>query len=53
MIETRQRTSELRAAPGRRIIGPAMVYGSTARVMLPDGRMVTKSALQRFVLMRT
>ena len=38
MTETRR--SEIRAAPGRRLIGPAMVYGREADVFLPDGERV-------------
>ena len=38
MIERRR--AELRAAPGRRIVGPAMRYGSEAVVRMPDGAAV-------------
>ena len=38
MIERRR--AELRAAPGRRIVGTAMRYGAEALVRLPDGRAV-------------
>ena len=38
MIE--RRGAELRAAPGRRVIGNAMAYGTEARARLPDGRVV-------------
>ena len=41
MTETR-RGGELRAAPGRRIVGPVMRYGAEARVYMPDGRPVTE-----------
>ena len=34
---TEKRRAELRAAPGRRILGAAMRYGATALVRLPDG----------------
>ena len=42
MIERRAAGAELRAAPGRRIIGAAMRYGAEAQVMLPDGRAVVE-----------
>ena len=38
MTETRR--SEVRAAPGRRIIGTVMAYGSEALIALPDGERV-------------
>ena len=40
MIERRR--AELRAAPGRRIIGAAMRYGSEAIVRMPDGAAVVE-----------
>ena len=40
MTETRR--SEIRAAPGRRLVGPAMRYGAEARVFLPDGSAVVE-----------
>ena len=41
MTETR-RGVELRAEPGRRLVGVVMKYGAEARVMLPDGRAVVE-----------
>ena len=41
MTETR-RGVELRAEPGRRLVGTVMKYGAEARVMLPDGRAVVE-----------
>ena len=43
MTETR-RGVELRAEPGRRLVGTVMRYGATAHVRLPDGR----SVIERF-----
>ena len=40
MTETRR--GELRAAPGRKLIGVVMKYGAEARVSLPDGRAVVE-----------
>ena len=42
---TEHRRAEVRAAPGRRLIGTPMVYGAEARVQMPDGRPVR----ERFV----
>ena len=41
MTETR-RGVELRAEPGRRLVGTVMRYGAEARVILPDGRAVVE-----------
>ena len=40
MIERRALGAELRAAPGRRIVGRVMRYGDVATVRLPDGSVV-------------
>ena len=46
MTETR-RGVELRAEPGRRLVGVVMKYGAEAHVTLPDGRAVVEKLCER------
>ena len=46
MTETRR--SEIRAAPGRRIVGPVMRYGSEAVIREPDGPVIERFAAFAF-----
>ena len=48
MIERRR--AELRAEPGRRLVGTPMVYGSEARIVHPSGQRMTER-LARFAFM--